>query len=134
MLVAKQISDGIETVLGIHRDPEMGPVLMFGMGGVWLELFKDVAFAPPDADRARALEMIETTRVSRLLKGYRGSPPADTEALVSALVALGRLAVDCGDILESVDINPFLVRNAGYGAYALDGLVVLRPPEGAIGD
>jgi acetate---CoA ligase (ADP-forming) len=128
LLVAQQMSGGIETVLGIHRDPEMGPVVMFGMGGVWLELFKDVSFAPPDLTRSRALDMISRTRVSRLLEGYRGSKPSDTNALADALVALGNLASSFADCIESIDINPFLVREAGAGAFALDGLVILRPP------
>jgi succinyl-CoA synthetase beta subunit len=126
VLVAKQMIGGVEAVLGIHRDPEMGPVVMVGMGGVWLELFKDVAFAPPGMDRARALEAISKTRMARLLAGYRGNRPADVVALADAMVSLGRLAQDLGDALEAVDVNPLLVQESGV--FALDGLVVLTPP------
>ncbi|HEY7384451.1 MAG TPA: acetate--CoA ligase family protein [Beijerinckiaceae bacterium] len=128
LLVAKQMSGGIEAVLGVHRDPEMGPVVMAGMGGVWLELFKDVAFAPPGLSRERAIEAIARTRVARLLAGYRGSPPGDVNALADAMVSLGRLALDLGDVIEAIDINPVLVMQTGV--CALDGLVVLKPPAG----
>jgi hypothetical protein len=126
ILVAQQISDGLETVLGIHRDAEVGPVVMFGLGGVMVELFKDVAFGPPQLDRAAAGEMIDATRAGQLVAGFRGSAPRDRDALCDALVNLGRLARDLGDVIDAVDVNPFLVR--GQGAYALDALVVLRPP------
>jgi hypothetical protein len=127
LLVAQQIMGGTETVLGISRDVEMGAVLMFGMGGVWLELFKDVAFAPATLDRAQAEATVAATRAGKLIAGYRGAPPGDSEALMAALLDLGRLARDLGDIIEAVDINPFLV--CERGAFALDGLVVLRPPR-----
>jgi acetyltransferase len=129
ILVAQQMSGGIETALGIARDPEMGAVVMFGMGGTWIELFKDACFAPPFLDHARAAAMVEATRVGRLLAGYRGSAPGDCAALGDALVRIGRLASDLGDVIEALDINPFLVRKRGEGAFALDALVVLRPPE-----
>jgi hypothetical protein len=70
--------------------------------------------------------MIDATRAGKLLGGFRGSPPRDRVALCDALVNLGRLACDLGDVIDAVDVNPFLVR--GEGAYALDALVVLRPP------
>jgi acetyltransferase len=126
ILVAQQVSDGLETVLGIHRDPEVGPVIMFGLGGVMVELFKDVAFGPPQLDRAAASEMIDATRARQLVSGFRGSAACDRTALCDALVNLGRLARDLGDVIEAVDVNPLLVR--GEGAFALDALVVLRPP------
>ena len=132
-LVAQQVTDGVEMVIGAHRDPEMGPAIMVGMGGVWLELFKDVSFAPPGLSWARALECIASIRSSRLLAGYRGAPARDNDALAEAMVALGRLVVDLGDIIEAIDINPLMVREAGRGARALDALVILRPPPNEIG-
>ena len=126
MLVAQHVSGGTEVVLGVQRDVEMGPVVMFGMGGVMVELFKDVSFAPATLDHARAREMIAATRAGRLLQGFRGRKPGDIDALCEALVNLGRLARELGDVIESVDINPLLVRE--QGVVALDALVVLRPP------
>ena len=125
--MAQQITGGVETVLGISRDVEMGPVVMFGMGGVWLELFKDVAFAPATLDRVQALTMINATRAGTLIAGYRGAPACDLDALIDAVLNLARLARDLGDIIEAVDINPLVV--CERGAFALDGLVVLRRPE-----
>ena len=126
MLVAKQVSGGTEVVLGVQRDVEMGPVVMFGMGGVMVELFKDVSFAPATLDRAQARAMVRATRAGAMLDGFRGRKPGDIDALCDALVSLGRLARDLGDVIEAVDINPLLV--CEQGVVALDALVVLRPP------
>jgi acetyltransferase len=131
ILVARQMTGGVETVIGIQRDVEMGPVVMFGLGGIWVELFKDVSFAPAFLDREHAVQMIATTKAGRLLEGLRGGRPGDLAALCHALVNLGRLACDLGDIVEAIDVNPFLVCEAG--AFALDALVVLRPPSSADG-
>ena len=127
LLVARQMSGGVEMAAGIHRDPEMGPVVMVSLGGVWLEVFADSAFGPPGLDLARARAMIGSVKASQLLEGYRGAPACDVDALAGILVGLGQLAVDFGDALESVDVNPILVRPDG--AYALDGLVVLAAKE-----
>lgn len=131
ILVARQMSGGTEMVLGIHRDPEMGPVVMVGMGGIWLELFKDVAFAPPGLGEERARQTIAATRAATVLAGFRGAPARDVPALSRAMVAIGRLACELGDVIEAVDVNPLLVLSGEEGAVALDGLVVLRPPEKA---
>jgi acyl-CoA synthetase (NDP forming) len=127
MLVAKQVAGGTEVVLGVQRDVEMGPVVMFGMGGILVELFKDVSFAPAALDREQARAMVSETRAARLLAGFRGRKPGDIDALCDVLVGLGRLACDLGDAIEAVDINPLLVRE--QGVVALDALVVLRPPS-----
>ena len=127
VLIAEQISDGIELVLGVHRDPEMGPVILFGAGGVELELHRDVALAAPSLDEAAALALIARTRVAKLIEGYRGKPPLDLKALVKALVGLSRFAMDAGPRLGSVDVNPFLLKRRG--GVALDALVVLADQE-----
>jgi acetyltransferase len=124
MLVARQIRDGVELVLGLHRDPEMGIVVMAGAGGVLLELVRDVSFcaAPVSPDKAR--DLLASLRIAKLLTGYRGTPSCDVEAVVEALVALGRIAMDLDDVIESVDINPFIA--LPQGGMALDGMVVLQ--------
>ena len=124
ILVAQQVTGGIEMVLGVHRDAEMGPAVMVGLGGVWLELFQDVAFAQPDLSEAQARAAIMRTRAGRLLQGYRGAPPCDVDALARAMVAVGRLAIDLGDAIEALDVNPVIV--TPNGAFALDALLVLR--------
>ncbi len=125
-LVARMAPAGLELVLGMQRDPEMGAVVMFGAGGVWLELMKDVAFGPPGLNRAGAGRLIDSTRIGRLLDGYRGEGPYDRDAVVDALVALGRLAAAAGDVIESLDINPFLAGPKGEGGLALDALAVIE--------
>jgi len=125
VLVAQSVSGGIELVIGINRDPEMGPVVMFGLGGIWLELFRDVSFAAPGLDEAEAERMIAATRAGTLLAGYRGAPPADRAAVVAALLAAGRMAADLGDAIDALDINPFVALPEGKGGCALDALVVL---------
>lgn len=124
ILIAEQMSGGIEVVVGLHRDPEVGPVVMFGAGGILLELMRDVAFGPPSLDAARARDMIASTRVAKLLDGYRGTAPCDKESLVNALVSMGAMASEVGDLIESAEINPLLVRPDGV--FALDALVVLK--------
>jgi len=123
VLIAEQISGGIELVLGVHRDPEMGPVILFGAGGVELELHPDVAFAAPPLDEHAALALIARTRVAKIIDGYRGSKKLDRKALVKALLGLSQLAMDAGVRLQSVDVNPFLLKQRG--GLALDALVVL---------
>jgi acetyltransferase len=127
MLIAKHVSGGTEVVLGVQRDVEMGPVVMFGLGGLLVELFKDVSFAPATLDKAAAREMVRATRAGVMLDGFRGRKPGDIDALCDALVNLGRLTRDFGDVIESIDVNPLLVRE--QGVLALDALVVLRPPD-----
>jgi acetate---CoA ligase (ADP-forming) len=125
ILVGAFVGGGLELVLGIQRDAEMGPVVMFGGGGVALELYKDVTFGAPPLSRARAEAMIDGTKVGRLIRGYRGQKAYDREAAITALMAVGRLAHDFRDRIESVDVNPFLVLPEGKGGVALDALVVL---------
>jgi acetyltransferase len=124
MLVCQQISGGLELVLGLNRDPEMGLVVMAGSGGVLLELTKDVAFAAPPITRDKARAMIERTHAARLMRGYRSSPTLDTDAVIDALLALGRIAEDLADGVQSIDINPFVV--LPRGGFALDALVAPR--------
>ena len=124
MLVCQQVRGGLELVLGLHRDPEMGLVVMAGSGGVLLELIKDVAFCAPPVSRGKARDMLRRTHAVRLIEGYRGGPPRDLEAVVDALVGLGRLAIDLPDVIESVDINPFVA--LPKGGMALDALIILR--------
>jgi acetyltransferase len=124
MLVCRQIGGGLELVLGLHRDPEMGLVVMAGSGGVLIELAKDVAFAVPPITPDKARAMLARTHAARLMAGYRSSPRLDADAVVAALVALGRIADDLADVVQSIDINPFVV--LPRGGFALDALFVAR--------
>lgn len=124
MLVCQQVSGGLELVLGLNRDPEMGLIVMAGSGGVLLELTKDVAFAAPPLTREKAHAMIERTHAARLMRGYRSSPVLDTDAVIDGLIALGHIAEDLADVVQSIDINPFVV--LPRGGFALDALFVPR--------
>jgi acetyltransferase len=123
VLIAEQVTGGAEFVIGSNLDPEVGPVILFGTGGVELELVRDVALAAPPLDERKALRLIERTRAGRLIEGFRGRPPLDRDAAVAALLALSQLVLDAGPRIESIDINPFLLRPRG--GVALDALVVL---------
>ncbi len=128
VLVAEQVAGELELVVGASRDPEMGPMVMFGSGGVALELYRDIAFAAPTLDEAGAEALIARTRAAWLIDGYRGAPALDRCAVVKALMAVSRLACDLGDRLESIDVNPFMLRRRG--GVALDALVVLTGRDG----
>lgn len=126
VLLAPMVRGGIECILGVHRDPVLGPVVMLGAGGVQAELLRDVSFriAPVDLRQARA--MVAELRTAALLQGYRGAPPADVAALAQAIVRLSEFAVAGGDTLESVDVNPLAVLPQGRGVAALDAVVIGR--------
>ncbi len=123
MLVQRMLTGGREVILGGKRDPSFGPVVMFGLGGVYVEVFEDVAFRLAPLTREGAKEMVSEVRGSRLLCGVRSEPPADVEAVVEALLALSRLLVECPEVVE-VDINPLLVFERGVAA--VDARVVVR--------
>jgi acyl-CoA synthetase (NDP forming) len=124
VLVAEQISGGVETVVGVTHDELFGPVVMFGLGGVFVEVFDDVAFRVPPFDRAEARRMVEETRGAQLLRGYRGGPKVSTAKLVDTIMRVQRLAVDHADRIAELDINPLIV--TPDRAVALDALVVTR--------
>ena len=124
-LVSEFVQGGLELVVGAHRDPEVGPVVMVGAGGVLLEFLQDVAFGPAPLDEAKAAALIERLRFARLLHGWRGAPAHDIAALARCVVAIGDLAADLGDDLVSIDVNP-LVSRPGQAPVALDAVVVVR--------
>jgi acetyltransferase len=120
-------SDAVEVILGVLRDPDFGPVVVFGSGGILVELFKDSTLRLPPVTHEEALEMVHATRAATLLRGFRGKPPADVDALVDAIVRVSQLAVDLGDLVAALDINPLMVLPKGQGVCAVDVLVELKP-------
>lgn len=126
-LITPMIADGIDCLVGIKQDPVFGPVIVFGAGGVLTELLADTAMrlAPVTLEEAHA--MMAETRVFQLLKGHRGKPGADTDALANAIVAVSLFAVSRGaNAISSVEINPLRVLESGHGVLALDALLVTR--------
>lgn len=126
-LVERMAPRGVEIVLGVHRDPAFGPILMFGLGGVAVELFRDVAFATCPVSEEGALALIRRTRARQLLSGFRGQPPADQEALVSVMVRLSQFAHHHRDRISEIDVNPMVVLPVNQGVIALDAVIVCDP-------
>jgi acyl-CoA synthetase (NDP forming) len=129
VLVAKQLKGGVECILGIHRDPVFGPMAMFGLGGIFVEILKDVVFrrCPFGPDTAEA--MIRSIKGAPLLLGARGRKPADVKALAEMLSRLSAFAVAAGDRLQSIDLNPVFAMPAGQGAFAVDAVIEVTTPE-----
>src|SRR5512139_1234159 len=117
--VQEMVEGGREVILGMSRDPQFGPLLMFGMGGIYVEVLKDVSFRVAPLSRRDAEEMVRETRSYPLLASFRGSDPADEEAVVDAILRVSRLAADFPEIQE-LDVNPLLVLPKGRGGRAID--------------
>lgn len=117
--VQEQLPPGREVIIGVNRDPRFGPILMFGLGGIYVEVMKDVTFrlCPVLPDEAR--QMISEIRAAGLLRGARGAPPADIDAIVDVICKISALAMEFEDITE-LDINPLIVLDRGQGAIAAD--------------
>jgi acetate---CoA ligase (ADP-forming) len=124
--LSQMITGGVETIAGVVQDPIFGPVVMFGLGGIFVEVLKDVTFRVAPFDAAEAQRMIREIRGFAVLEGIRGAPSADVDALASMLAALSRFAAANAGTIESVDLNPVLVMPAGEGVVALDALLVPR--------
>jgi acetyl coenzyme A synthetase (ADP forming)-like protein len=122
--VQQMVSGGREVLVGMSRDPQFGPLVAFGLGGIYVEALKDVAFRVAPFSRQEANEMIREIRSYRLLEGVRGEPPADREAIVDALLRISQLVTDFPEIVE-LDINPLMVFEEGRGAMAIDMRLVL---------
>lgn len=131
VLVAPMLSGGIEMMVGTQRDPVFGTVAVVGFGGLFAELFGDVSLRLAPVGHAEAHAMIRELKGFPLLDGARGRPKADLEALAAAIVRLSGLAAANADAVESIEVNPLLVRPAGQGAWALDAAVVAREGAGA---
>lgn len=118
--------DGVECILGVRRDPVFGPVVMVGSGGIFAEVLDDVALRKAPVDLAEAKRMVAELKGARRLEGTRGRPRCDIDALAGAVAALSRFAAAHADVIESVDVNPFVVLPEGEGGMALDALVIER--------
>ena len=126
VLVQEMVMGGVEVITGVSYDAQLGPMLLFGSGGVMVEVYNDVALRHCPVTRAEALEMIDEINGAKLLKGFRGKPAADIDALADTLVNVSQLAVHLEGKLAELDINPLMVMPKGKGVKAVDALVVLR--------
>ncbi|SEG75058.1 acetate--CoA ligase family protein [Marinobacterium lutimaris] len=122
-LVEKMGARGLELVVGASRDPQWGPILMVGLGGVWVEALGDVQLLPPQLPREAIIEKLHSLKASKLLSGFRGEPAVDVEAVADVVAKVGQLMVERPEIQE-IDINPLVVYADGKGVAAQDVLVV----------
>jgi acyl-CoA synthetase (NDP forming) len=127
LLVQQMLSGGWELIAGVIRDPAFGPLVMFGLGGILVEVLRDVIFRLVPIDRVSARDLLTGIRGAAMLDAVRGSPPVDRKALETILLRLSRLAEDFPEI-EEIDITPLLA--TAEGAVAADGRILLTPPAG----
>ena len=128
MILQKMAKSGHEVILGMNRYPIFGPLIMFGMGGIFVEIFKDVVFRIAPIGRNNAQTMIKSVKVFPMLDGFRGSPKADIETLQKMIVSLSDLVLDNPEIRE-LDINPLLVHEEGHGVTVADVRIILSEPD-----
>ncbi len=127
VLIERMAPPGVETIIGAKRDPQFGPVVMFGLGGIFVEVFKDVSFRVAPIDRGDAVEMLAELKAYPLLRGIRGRKPADVESLVDSLLTVSRMMVEL-EVIEELDLNPVIAYEKG--CRVVDARVILRPKRG----
>ena len=125
VLVQKQIK-GVECLLGASRDDQLGPTLVMGLGGVFVEILADVQIRIPPISAAEARRALESLKGAKIFSGVRGSPPVDIDALADMAARLSWLAFDLGNVIAELDLNPVVVLPASQGAFAVDALLVVR--------
>jgi acyl-CoA synthetase (NDP forming) len=126
ILLQRQVSGGLEALVGVTTDPTFGPLVVCGLGGTLVEVLHDVAFRLPPVSALDAAEMLATLRASRLLDGYRGMPAADRDALVAVILRVSALVESIPELRE-LDLNPVKVLPPGRGAVVVDGRMRLGP-------
>jgi acetyltransferase len=131
VLVQEMVHDGVEVIVGAVHDDQLGPIVLFGMGGVLVEVYQDVALRRCPIGPAEAREMIGQVRGAPLLRGFRGAPPADVEALADTLEKISQLAAHLAGRLAELDVNPLMVLPAGGGVKAVDALALLNTGDAA---
>lgn len=129
ILMQKMLKAGTEMIIGLNSDPQFGPMLLVGMGGVFVEVFKDAALYPVPLNHDEALYMLQALKSFKLLNGYRGNPPADIEALTDMMVKISDFAYRKKDTLKELDMNPLFVYPKGEGVAIADALAVMYEEE-----
>jgi len=126
VLLSEMVADGLETIVGVVNDPCFGPVVAFGLGGIFAETLRDVTYRVAPFDKVEAQAMVREIRGAKLFDGVRGQPARDVDALVNLLVSASEMAWLLRDRVAEMDINPVLVRPVGKGVVAADALMVLK--------
>jgi acetyltransferase len=124
--VQEMIVDGVEVIVGVSYDSQLGATILFGSGGVMVEVYNDVALRLCPIDKSDALEMIADVKGARLLEGFRGRPAADIDALADTLVRVSQMAAQLDGSLAELDINPLMVLPKGQGVKAADAVAVFQ--------
>jgi succinyl-CoA synthetase beta subunit len=125
VLVEAMAAKGLELVIGARRDPLWGPVVMVGLGGIWVEVFEDVRLLPAGLPASEIADELQKLRAAKLLNGFRGAPAVDVEAVARTAAIVGQLMLAVPDIIE-IDINPVFAHAQGDGITAIDALIVTR--------
>ncbi len=126
VLVERMVPQGVETIIGAKKDPQFGPVLMFGLGGIFVEVFKDVSFRVAPIRKEDAMEMISELKAYPILRGIRGRKPSDINSLADAIVKVSDMMMELPQISE-IDLNPTIVYEVGYKI--VDARVLLKKGE-----
>ena len=124
VLLEKMASPGAELIVGLQNDPQFGPIIMVGIGGIYTEVFKDVTFRVLPITKEDAVSMMEDLKGKQILKGFRGAPPVSMDALANALVSIGNLGTDMAPYYESIDFNPVIFYEKDY--VVVDAKILLR--------
>jgi 3-hydroxypropionyl-CoA synthetase (ADP-forming) len=132
VLLEKMVPEGAELIVGLQNDPQFGPIIMVGIGGIYTEVFKDVAFRVLPITKQDALSMIEELKGKKILEGFRGAPAVSKDMIASALVNIGNLGTEMAPYYDSIDFNPVIFYERDY--YVVDAKILLRekPDMGAI--
>lgn len=126
ILMVPMLKSGVEMIIGVNNDPQFGPMIMAGMGGVFVEVFKDVALYPAPMGEKEAMEMLKSLKAFKLLNGYRGTKKCDIDALCKTIVGISQYASANRDTLKELDINPLFVYPEGEGVGVADALIVKK--------
>jgi succinyl-CoA synthetase beta subunit len=129
LLVQAQVRPVAELFVGGRTDPDFGPLVVVGAGGVLVELYRDVAVRLAPIDHEGALEALGSTRIARTLEGFRGKPRGDIAAVAQAIVAVSQFTADFADAISEVEVNPLAVLPEGEGCSALDCVIVPRASQ-----
>jgi 3-hydroxypropionyl-CoA synthetase (ADP-forming) len=124
VLLEKMVPKGVELIVGLQNDPQFGPVIMLGLGGIYTEIFKDISFRVLPITKEDAMEMFNDLKGNKILKGFRGAEPVDLNILSDAIVKIGNLGIDMAEYIDSVDFNPIIAYPQNY--YVVDAKILLN--------
>ncbi len=126
ILVQEMVPEALEVIVGTTRDPTFGPIVLFGLGGIFVEVLKDVSFRITPVTRYDAETMLSEIKAAKILEGYRGMPPRDKEALVDIIIKISKFMEEQEDVTD-VDLNPIMVFEKGKGAKIADARILIKP-------